>query len=71
MKKMPYFLTVLVLAVLLVGPSLAFADELVVYSARKEHLIKPLFDEYTKETGTKISFITDKCVKPSDRLAKE
>jgi len=35
------------------------AGELVVYSARKEHLIKPLFDAYTAETGTKISFITD------------
>ena len=71
MKKMQYFLTVLVLAVLLVGPSLAFADELVVYSARKEHLIKPLFDEYTKETGTKISFITDKAGPLLQRLKAE
>lgn len=71
MKKMPYFLTVLVLAVLPVGPSLAFADELVVYSARKEHLIKPLFDEYTKETGTKISFITDKAGPLLQRLEAE
>lgn len=36
------------------------ADEVVVYSARNEQLIKPLFDAYTKETGTKITFITDK-----------
>jgi len=71
MKKMQYFLAVLVLAVLLVGPSLAFADELVVYSARKEHLIKPLFDEYTKETGTKISFITDKAGPLLQRLEAE
>lgn len=71
MKKMQYFLAVLVLAVLLVGPSLAFADELVVYSARKEHLIKPLFDEYTKETGTKISFITDKAGPLLQRLKAE
>ena len=34
--------------------------EIVVYSSRKEHLIKPLFDKYTAETGTKISYITDK-----------
>ena len=34
--------------------------ELVVYSARIEELIKPVFDEYTKETGIKIKFITDK-----------
>lgn len=36
------------------------ASELVVYSARNEQLIKPLFDAYTKETGTTIRFITDK-----------
>lgn len=38
----------------------AVADEVVVYSARNEQLIKPLFDAYTKETGVKIKFITDK-----------
>ena len=38
----------------------ARADEVVVYSARNEQLIKPLFDAYTKETGTKVRFITDK-----------
>ena len=38
----------------------AFADEVVVYSARKEHLIKPLFDLYTQETGTRIRYITGK-----------
>ncbi len=36
------------------------AAEVVVYSARNEQLIKPLFDAYTKETGVKINFITDK-----------
>lgn len=35
------------------------ASELVVYSARKEHLIKPLFDRFTELTGIKVSFITD------------
>jgi iron(III) transport system substrate-binding protein len=38
----------------------ARADDLVVYSARNEQLIKPLFDAYTAETGTRIKFITDK-----------
>jgi len=38
----------------------ALADELVVYSARNEHLIKPLFDAYTHDTGIKITYITDK-----------
>lgn len=36
------------------------ADVIVVYSARNEQLIKPLFDAYTAETGTQIKFITDK-----------
>jgi iron(III) transport system substrate-binding protein len=34
------------------------AEELVVYSARNEQLIKPMFDAYTKETGTRIKFLT-------------
>lgn len=36
------------------------AAELVVYSARNEQLIKPVFDAYTKATGVAIRFITDK-----------
>ncbi|MCB1803500.1 MAG: Fe(3+) ABC transporter substrate-binding protein, partial [Gammaproteobacteria bacterium] len=36
------------------------ADKVVVYSARKDHLIKPLFDAYTARTGVEIDFITDK-----------
>ena len=36
------------------------SDEIVVYSARNEQLIKPIFDAYTKQTGTAIKFITDK-----------
>jgi iron(III) transport system substrate-binding protein len=38
----------------------AVAEEVVVYSARNEQLIKPLFDAYTKETGVNVKFITDK-----------
>jgi len=34
------------------------AEEVVVYSARAEQLIKPLFDAYTQETGVQIKFIT-------------
>tara|TARA_R110000751_G_scaffold214588_1_gene318144 strand:+ start:784 stop:1785 length:1002 start_codon:yes stop_codon:yes gene_type:complete len=39
--------------------SLAQAKELVVYSSRQDHLIKPVFDLYTEKTGTTIQFITD------------
>jgi iron(III) transport system substrate-binding protein len=35
------------------------APELIVYSARKEHLIKPLFDQFTTETGIPIRYVTD------------
>lgn len=38
----------------------ALAQEVVVYSARNEQLIKPLFDAYTRETGVAVKFITDK-----------
>lgn len=46
-------------------------DEVVVYSARKEHLIKPLFDAYTKKTGVKISYITAKANPLLERLKAE
>ena len=38
----------------------AWGAELTVYSARKEHLVKPIFDEYTKKTGVEIQYLTDK-----------
>jgi len=53
------FHTVMVSALLgFAGTS--FATEVVVYSARNEQLIKPLFDAYTKETGVAVKFVTDK-----------
>ena len=42
------------------GMPVAHAEDVVVYSARNEQLIKPLFDAYTKETGVNVKFITDK-----------
>jgi iron(III) transport system substrate-binding protein len=47
------------LALLFAGAAAA-AEEIVVYSARNEQLIKPLFDAYTQESGVNIKFITDK-----------
>ena len=35
-------------------------ETITVYSSRKEHLIKPLFDAFTQETGIKVQYITDK-----------
>ena len=49
----------------------AFCQELVVYSARNEHLIRPLFETYTKETGVKIKFTTDKAAVLLQRIKAE
>ena len=48
-----------------------FARELVVYSARKEHLIKPIFDLYAKKTGVKIEYLTGKAGVLLERLKAE
>ena len=55
-----FFLGVIIALLFLQAGTLVAADKLVVYSARNEHLIKPIFDAYTVETGTEIEFITDK-----------
>lgn len=46
-------------------------SELVVYSARNEQLIKPIFDRYTTETGQKIRFVTDDAGPLIERLNAE
>jgi len=50
---------------------IAFSQEIVIYSARKEHLIKPVFELYTKETGVKIQYITDKAPVLLQRIKAE
>jgi len=40
-------------------PSKNETKELVVYSARNEQLIRPVFDAYTKKTGVQIRYVTD------------
>lgn len=63
----------ILLATLIVSPHLATAgkEEIVVYSARKEHLIKPLFDAYTEKTGVPIKYITGKEGALLERLKAE
>ena len=51
----------LIVTLALVAATLpAVAEEVVVYSARNEQLIKPLFDAYTRDTGIQVKYITDK-----------
>lgn len=58
--KMTSFGALLGAAVFAFAAPASAEDEVVVYSARNEQLIKPIFDAYTKETGVRIKFITDK-----------
>lgn len=61
----------LLLALISVLPVAQASDEITVYSARNEHLIKPLFDAYTKKSGVNIRYITDKAAPLLVRLQAE
>jgi len=60
----------LVLASAVVTP-LHAAEELVVYSERKEPLIQPIFEAYTRETGVKVTWLNDAAPVLIERLAAE
>jgi iron(III) transport system substrate-binding protein len=47
------------------------ASEVTIYSARKEHLLKPIFDLYTKKTGVKINYLTDEAGPLLQRIKAE
>ena len=68
---MTRFLFSIILTAALLAPLVAKAEEVVVYSARNEHLIKPLFDRYTQQTGVEIRYITDKAGPLLQRLKAE
>ncbi|HLF95622.1 MAG TPA: extracellular solute-binding protein [Methylococcaceae bacterium] len=73
MSQCRYFIFVLFLAFLV--PPMAGAGEsgteIVVYSARHEPLIKPLFDTYAKKTGVEVKFITGEAGALMQRLKAE
>lgn len=46
-------------------------DEIVVYSARQEHLVKPLFDRFTEQTGIRVRYVTDDAGPLLQRLRAE
>ncbi|KKM61984.1 hypothetical protein LCGC14_1526250 [marine sediment metagenome] len=70
---MKRLITVAILTAMLIiqAVALSYADGLVIYTARKEHLVKPLFDAYTKKTGVEIKYITDKAGPLLARLKAE
>ena len=60
------------LAALLVLPAtVSAADEVNLYSARKEDLIKPLLDRFTSETGIAVNLVTGKADALLKRLESE
>jgi iron(III) transport system substrate-binding protein len=62
----------MVVAVCIVGAACTKnSDELAIYSARNEQLIKPVFDRYTAETGVPVRFVTDDAGPLIERLAAE
>ena len=71
-RRIAIFSSLLTAALLLQGCGERPADEeLVVYSARNEQLIKPLFDRYTKETKQRVRYVTDDAGPLIERLAAE
>ena len=62
---------VALLSLLLLCATAQAADELVVYSERKEPLIQPIFETYTKETGVPVRYLTDAAPVLIERLAAE
>ncbi|AUM12485.1 extracellular solute-binding protein [Ketobacter alkanivorans] len=55
----------------LVSPWANAGQEVVVYSARSEGLIKPIFDLYTQQTGVKVVLLNDEAGPLIARLAAE
>ncbi|GAB3251289.1 Fe(3+) ABC transporter substrate-binding protein [Chitinimonas naiadis] len=61
----------LLIAAALAAAAPAFAEEVTVYSARIEALIKPMFDAFTKETGVQVRFVTGQEGPLMERLKAE
>jgi iron(III) transport system substrate-binding protein len=65
-------LNTLLLALLMLSlPTVASSQELVIFSSRKEHLIKPIIEDYQKETGVKVKLFTGKDGALIQRLKSE
>jgi len=53
------------------APATASTDEVNLYSARKEALIKPLLDQFTEQTGIQVNLVTGKADALLQRLKNE
>jgi len=67
-RRLAFFVSLLTLFSLSFN---ALAEEVNVYSARKENLIKPLLDKFSAETGIKTNLITAKADKLLTRMKNE
>jgi iron(III) transport system substrate-binding protein len=64
-------LFLLLTAFLAAGQTVQAAEEVNLYSARKEDLIKPLLDRFTQETGIQVNLVTGKANALLQRLKSE
>ena len=55
----------------LTAASSALATELVVYTERREPLIQPIFERYTRETGVQVTWLSDGAPVLIERIAAE
>ncbi len=69
MKKSGFILLIAVF--MITNLAMAADKELVVYSARKEHLVKDLFEKYEKEHGVKITYTTGKAAVLLQKILSE
>ncbi|MCZ6875522.1 MAG: extracellular solute-binding protein [bacterium] len=53
------------------APEAGAADEVVVYSARIDKLVKPMFDAFTAQTGINVTYFTAKAAQLFERLKAE
>ncbi|WP_019675280.1 Fe(3+) ABC transporter substrate-binding protein [Arsukibacterium perlucidum] len=71
MRFKPSLLVIAALGSALFSTAEVFADEVNIYSARQEELIKPLLDNFSRDTGITVNLITGKPDELISRLASE
>lgn len=59
MRRTRFFARLAACAVALAATAAQAAEPVTVYSSRMEHLIAPIFERFTEETGIRVRYITD------------